>query len=205
VDAYLEFLTPLDVRATDKTYEYPIGHHEIARAQFALGESGINAARRLAVIHPGGKLHVNSRRWPAEYFARVCEYLYNEGFEVVLTGDHSDGPVCAEVARACQAEITSLAGALNFSESAALLSIADLVITNDTATLHLAEAAAAAQVVSIFGPTDPSLLAPVIRGTWSSDQICRARRAWAARSMQTLSVAGATSRKSASGKQRLIK
>jgi heptosyltransferase-2 len=103
---------------------------------------------------------VNSRRWPAEYFARVCEYLFNEGFEVVLTGDRDDVEVCAEVERACDAEIKSLTGALTFAESAALLSIADLVVTNDTATLHLAEAAAAARIVSIFGPTDPSLLAP---------------------------------------------
>jgi ADP-heptose:LPS heptosyltransferase len=160
VDTYLEFLKPLRVRTEDKTYEYPIGDLETARAKFVLRERGINATRRLAVIHPGGKLHVNSRRWPAEYFARVCEYLFNEGFEVVLTGDRDDVEVCAEVERACDAGIKSLTGALTFAESAALLSIADLVITNDTATLHLAEAAAAARIVSIFGPTDPSLLAP---------------------------------------------
>src|SRR6185503_5964729 len=44
--------------------------------------------------------------------------------------------------------------------TAALLSLCQLFITNDTSTLHLAEAVEVPRVISIFGPTDPALLAP---------------------------------------------
>jgi len=160
VDTYVEFLKPLGITTAQHEYEYPVTNADIARANLVLRQHDVDQTRRLAVIHPGGKLHVNSRRWPAEYFARVCEFLFSEGFEVVLTGDRDDAAACEEVARSGEAQISSLGGELTFSESAALLSLADLVITNDTATLHLAEAAGSARVVSIFGPTDPSLLAP---------------------------------------------
>ncbi|HXT63749.1 MAG TPA: glycosyltransferase family 9 protein [Pyrinomonadaceae bacterium] len=159
-DAYLKFLKPLGIAASDDAYEFAISKDDLARIKLVLREHAVDETRRLAVIQPGGKLHVNSRRWPAEYFARVCEFLFEEGFEVVLTGDHDDATVCAEVAHGCQTEVTSLSGALTFPQTAALLSLADLAITNDTATLHLAEAAGTPRIVSIFGPTDPSLLAP---------------------------------------------
>lgn len=160
VDTYFDLLKPLGIPAASKSYEYPISNEDVENVKLAMRDHGINGSRRLVVIHPGGKLHVNSRRWPAEYFARVCDFLAADGFEVVLTGDREDISVCDEVRDKTRQEIPSIAGALTFSETAALLSFADLVVTNDTATLHLAEAVQAQRVVSIFGPTDPALLAP---------------------------------------------
>jgi ADP-heptose:LPS heptosyltransferase len=158
--AYLQLLQPLGIAAGKPDYEFPIQQNDLETVKHALRTSAIDARRPLAVIHPGGKMHVNSRRWPVEYFARVCEFLSGEGFEVVLTGDDDDTDVCAEIAPARGSKVKSLAGRLSFAESAALLSLAQLCITNDTSTLHLAEAVAVPRVISIFGPTDPDLLVP---------------------------------------------
>jgi len=160
VESYFDFLKPLGITNAQLSYEYPVSARDVQRVHQLLIERKINRSRQLAVIHPGGKLHVNSRRWPAEYFAQICDFLFSEGFEVVLTGDHDDTAVCEEVARLSNHQPDTMAGRLTFSESAALLSLADLVVTNDTATLHLAEAAGVPRVISIFGPTDPTLLAP---------------------------------------------
>jgi ADP-heptose:LPS heptosyltransferase len=160
VDEYLELLFALGITNADTTYEYPVIPSDAENLETVLNERGIDQNRPLAVIHPGGKLHVNSRRWPAGYFARVCDFLSSHGFQVVLTGDQNDATVCDEVLRLAGRQIVSIAGSLTFSQSAALLKLADLVITNDTATLHLAEAIAVPRVISIFGPTDPSLLVP---------------------------------------------
>jgi ADP-heptose:LPS heptosyltransferase len=160
VDEYLDLLMALGIKNADTTYEYPVTSSDAENVETVLDDRGIDQNRPLAVIHPGGKLHINSRRWPAEYFARICDFLFSEGFQVVLTGDQNDMPVCDEVLRLSQQQLISIAGRLTFSQSAALLKLADLVITNDTATLHLAEAVAAPRVISIFGPTDASLLVP---------------------------------------------
>ena len=160
VESYFNFLKPLGITNAQQAYEYPVSARDNQSARELLLDRGIARSRQLAVIHPGGKLHVNSRRWPAEYFAQVCDFLFSEGFEVVLTGDRDDAAVCEEVARWSNHQAKIIAGRLTFSESAALLSLADLVVTNDTATLHLAGAVGVPRVISIFGPTDPSLLVP---------------------------------------------
>jgi len=160
VDEYLDLLIALGITNADTAYEYPVTPSDAEFVEAVLDERGIEQNRPLAVIHPGGKLHVNSRRWPAEYFAHVCDFLCSEGFQVFLTGDQDDAAVCDEILRLSRQQLVSIAGLLTFSQSAALLNLADLVVTNDTATLHLAEAIAVPRVVSIFGPTDPSLLVP---------------------------------------------
>jgi len=159
--AYLKFLEPLGISAGRRAYEYPVRKDDLDIVKLALQREGVDTSRPLVVIHPGGKIHVNSRRWPAEYFARVCEFLsVNEGFEIVLTGDGDDVAVCQQIASSLGKKTKSLAGRFTFAETAALLSLCQLCITNDTSTLHLAEAAQVPRVISIFGPTDADILAP---------------------------------------------
>jgi ADP-heptose:LPS heptosyltransferase len=159
--AYLNFLKPLGVSAGNSTYEFPVRKNDLDTVKLALRRENVDSSRPIAVIHPGGKIHINSRRWPAEYYARVCEFLSSsEGFEIVLTGDDDDTDVCDQIARSLGTRVKSIAGRLTFSETAALLSLCQLCITNDTSTLHLAEAAQVARVISIFGPTDADILVP---------------------------------------------
>ena len=159
--AYLSFLKPLEISPESGSYEFPVNRNELQTVKLALRREKVDTSKPLAVIHPGGKVHINSRRWPADYYARVCDFLSSsEGFEVVLTGDRDDEAVCDEIVRRLGTKVKSIAGRLTFSETAALLSSCQLCITNDTATLHLAEAVRVPRVVSIFGPTDPDLLAP---------------------------------------------
>jgi ADP-heptose:LPS heptosyltransferase len=159
--AYLSFLKPLGISAESFAYQFTVSRNDLKAVKLALRSEKVDPSKPLAVIHPGGKMHINSRRWPAEYYARVCDFLVSsEGFEVVLTGDQNDEAVCAEIARRPGTKVKTIAGRLSFSETAALLSSCRLCITNDTATLHLAEAVRVPRVVSIFGPTDPDLLAP---------------------------------------------
>lgn len=159
--AYLSFLGSLDISFANCSYEFPVGKDELQTVQLALQREKVDNSKPLAVIHPGGKVLINSRRWPAEYYARVAEFLSaSEGFEVILTGDRDDAALCSQILRTVGTRGKSLAGSLSFAETAALLSGCQLCITNDTATLHLAEAVQVPRVISIFGPTDPHLLAP---------------------------------------------
>src|SRR6266404_9132901 len=159
--AYLKFLEPLGIPAASRAYEFPVRKNDLDIVKLALRRENVDTSKPLAVIHPGGKVHINSRRWPAEYFARVCEFLsVNEGFEIVLTGDDDDVGVCEQITNSLGTKVKSIAGRLTFTETAALLSMCQLCITNDTSTLHLAEAVLVDRVIAIFGPTDPDILAP---------------------------------------------
>jgi heptosyltransferase-2 len=160
VTAYLSFLKPLGLSSPNNDYEFPVREIDLDRVKLTLRREKINLSKPLAVLNPGGKIHINSRRWPAKYYAQVSSFLSREaGFQVVLTGDREDREVCDEIAQSQTGAVVSTAGRFSFAETAALLSLSQLCITNDTSTLHLAEAVKVPRVVSIFGPTDPDLLA----------------------------------------------
>ncbi len=158
--AYLQLVEPLGAVDVSSGYEFPVAQSDVESVKLLLRSEKVNSRRQLAVIQPGGKMHINSRRWPAEYFASVCDFLSQEGFAIVLAGDKDDVDVCDQISRMSEVKTKSLAGRLTFTQTAALLSLSSLCITNDTSTLHLAEAVKVPRVISIFGPTDPDILAP---------------------------------------------
>jgi len=50
---------------------------------------------RYVCLHPGARL--SSRRWPPERFAKVGDWLAEQGFSVVLTGATAERDIAARV------------------------------------------------------------------------------------------------------------
>lgn len=90
-----------------------------------------------------------TKRWPgyAELIARLEH-------RIVIVGGPEDQTLAAELARTAPERVHVAAGALPLRASAALLARAALLVTNDSAPLHLASAVGT-RVVAIFGPTIP--------------------------------------------------
>jgi ADP-heptose:LPS heptosyltransferase len=110
--------------------------------------------RKIAVLHPGGKIHVNSRRWPEEHFVELGKFLVVNKFAVFISGEgQGDEEVCRYVSNGIGLNSINLCGKITFPDFAALLKLADLCITNDTSTVHLANAVKCKKIISIFGPT----------------------------------------------------
>ncbi|MDD3642310.1 MAG: glycosyltransferase family 9 protein [Candidatus Krumholzibacteria bacterium] len=105
--------------------------------------------RPVVALAPGARWP--AKRWPAERFAELAEILYRAGRGIVLVGGESDREVCAEVAAGVPGAL-DLCGRFGVMETAAALERADLLVTNDSAPLHLAEAVGT-PVVALFGPT----------------------------------------------------
>lgn len=113
------------------------------------------------VIAPGAA--DESKRWTPVGFAQVAEYLWERyAIPVVFVGDHQDSQVVALIIKELKATAVDLSGQLNLVQLAQLLQGARLVISNDSAPMHLASYADV-PVVALFGPTDP-----VRYGPWSS-------------------------------------
>jgi ADP-heptose:LPS heptosyltransferase len=110
--------------------------------------------RKIAVLHPGGKIHVNSRRWPKEHFVELGKFLVVNKFAVFISGEgQGDEEVCHYVANGIGPNSINLCDKITFPDFAALLKLANLCITNDTSTVHLANAVKCKKIISIFGPT----------------------------------------------------
>ncbi|HTL48237.1 MAG TPA: glycosyltransferase family 9 protein [Verrucomicrobiae bacterium] len=95
------------------------------------------------------------KRWPVEHYREVLENLVSRYREpVVLIGDARERemvqPLCREGGR-----IFNAAGVTTLRETAALISRASLLLTNDSAAMHIGHELRR-PVVAVFGPTDPA-------------------------------------------------
>lgn len=118
----------------------------------SLLELGVNGGA-FVVLHPGAG--ARSRRYPADGFAEVGRYLAGEaGLPVIFTGDETEGPLIEAVRQRMGARSHTLAGRLRLDELAALLSMAALLVSNNTGPAHIA-AAVGTPVVSLYALTNP--------------------------------------------------
>jgi len=98
-----------------------------------------------------------TKRWP--YYDQLAAQLALQS-SLVTIGSAEDRPLCEQVlagtsGRSGAFPVANAAGALSLLESTALLARARLLVTNDSAPLHLATAVDT-PVMAIFGPTVPA-------------------------------------------------
>ncbi|MBI3252959.1 MAG: lipopolysaccharide heptosyltransferase II [Candidatus Omnitrophica bacterium] len=125
-------------------------------------EASAKEGRLLVVAAVGSKSDI--KKWPAEYYAELLDRLaIEDGCRVVLVGDQNDRADAEKVKRLMKTEPLDLCGRTTFEELKNLIAGAALVVTNDSAPLHIADALGV-PVLAIFGPTDPRKYGPR-RGT----------------------------------------
>ncbi|MBK8945504.1 MAG: lipopolysaccharide heptosyltransferase II [Ignavibacteriae bacterium] len=93
-----------------------------------------------------------TKQWPKEYFKELIKLLSNHNLEIFLIGGKEDKLLCNEIAEINAAKIKNLAGELSLLESAALIKNMNLILSNDSAPMHIANAVKT-DVIAIFGPT----------------------------------------------------
>ncbi len=132
------------------------------RIKKLLKEAGIDERNRYICISTGAKSHI--KRWPKDRFLELCETLTSKlGIPIVLIGDERDkeitGEITREITSKARCRISDFAGRTTLTELAALLKSSSLLITNDSAPMHIA-GAVNIPVIAIFGPTDPLKYGP---------------------------------------------
>lgn len=128
-------------------------------ARALLRERGASLARPVVALCPGST-NSRAKRWPAERFAALADMLVEEASaDLVLIGARSERDVSEDVARRMKSRPLVLTGETELSLTAAILSVADLLVTNDTGPAHLADAVGCPTIV-VFGPTDPVTTRP---------------------------------------------
>lgn len=118
------------------------------------------ARRQLKAINPKGQTLIGlapgsiwkTKRWPKENFIALIKRLQNHPLSFFLIGGPSDRDLCSEIEQTAGGNLINTAGRLPVPASAALISKLNLLVTNDSAPLHLANAVKT-DVLAIFGPT----------------------------------------------------
>lgn len=109
----------------------------------------------LIALFPGA--NAPARRWPAERFGEAARALVAAGRRVVVLGGPAERDLTSRVASA-EVGALDLGGETDLVDLAAILSLCDLVVTNDTGPMHLA-GAVGTPTVSLWGSSDPTEVA----------------------------------------------
>jgi lipopolysaccharide heptosyltransferase I len=155
VDRYLWLGPMLGLDDGPPDMRVPVPAEAKARVAALLQGQGI-AAGPLAVLVPGTLWE--TKHWHVEGFAQVGRHLLHTGRSVVLAGSAAEGERCRAVAARCPGA-RDLSGRTTLSDLAALMDRAEVCVTNDSGSMHLA-VALGRPVVSVFGPTDPVWIGP---------------------------------------------
>ncbi len=108
---------------------------------------------QLVAVAPGSVW--NTKRWLKERFVELTRFLVTSHFRVVLIGGEEDNLLCEEIASAVSSiNVLNTTGRLSLLQSAELLRRCSVLISNDSASMHLA-VAMRTPVVAIFGATVP--------------------------------------------------
>jgi lipopolysaccharide heptosyltransferase I len=155
VDRYLWLAPILGLDDGPPDFHVPIPPRSTAGIEALLTEHGLRE-QPLAVLVPGTIWP--TKHWHIEGFAAVARHLRTIGWAVALAGSAAERERCRTV-RNLAPSVVDLSGRTTLSELAALLHRAELCVTNDSGSMHLA-VALDRPVVSVFGPTDPLWIGP---------------------------------------------
>ncbi len=149
VDQYLALLAAIGVAPPGRgAFDLPYDAAAAARIEETFAAAGLKNGDRIVVLNPGAARP--EKRWPVERFAELAAGVVREGVGRVVVlwgpGEVADARAIAERGGGVLAPPTDLAGLTS------VLRRASVVVSGDTAPLHLA-AALGVPCVGLFGPT----------------------------------------------------
>jgi heptosyltransferase-2 len=122
----------------------------------------LTRVKPVAVLCPGAE-YGPAKRWPAEHFADVARRFVADGYAVWIVGSPNDRTPAAALIAALGttgAAVRDLTGRTDLGTAIDLMSIASIVISNDSGLMHAA-AAVRAPLVALFGSSSPAYTPPL--------------------------------------------
>lgn len=103
-----------------------------------------------------------AKRWPAAYYATVAKQKMSEGWTVWILGGMKDKPIAEEIQASIQQSAYDFTGKTGLSEAIDLLSLSDVIVSNDSGLMHIG-AALAKPLVVIYGSSTPNFTPPLTK------------------------------------------
>jgi heptosyltransferase-2 len=154
IDRNLSLLAPLSLRINKNELPrlYPSAE-DTQVVDSVLDSFGLNKGIHILTVAPGTIW--NTKRWPADRFAVICKQLSFKCSAVLLIGGKEDSALCEEIAGMSNAKnVFNVAGKFSLLQSAELIKRSNVLVSNDSAPMHIA-VAVGTPVVALFGATVP--------------------------------------------------
>jgi heptosyltransferase-2 len=159
VHYYLDLLSGLGLKEFPEEPYLSVDQREKAETEEWLGSQKIPIRKPLIIINPGA-YYGSAKRWPAEKYAELASLLQSRmRAQIIITGSAEETHL-AEAISSCVSEGSYiLTGKTTLPRLTSLLSLSDLLVTNDSGPMHLANMLKV-PLVALFGPTEPARTGP---------------------------------------------
>lgn len=149
----LELVASVGCTTASAGLSFAVRDTDLAAVRERLAALRINPDRQWVLLHPGAS--APSRRYPPEHWSAMMRLLETRtGLPMVLTGDKSEQTLIDSIIGASGTAAVSLAGMLDLGELGAAISMAGLVICNNSGPAHLS-AAVGTPLVDLYALTNP--------------------------------------------------
>jgi predicted lipopolysaccharide heptosyltransferase III len=155
----LALLAPLGIHAASSVPQLDLPRAAVEKADQLRRNCEIR--RPYVILHPGSARA--EKLWdPARWAETANHFAQNDEIDLVLTSGRSadERAHVAKITKAIRHKIIDLSGKTDLLTLAALIGQAELLVTVDSAPVHLAAATNTPQVI-LFGPTNPFHWRPI--------------------------------------------
>jgi ADP-heptose:LPS heptosyltransferase len=150
-DRYLSTLEGIGIPVCVRYPSIDLHPDEVKRAAEFLKGRGVRDPGRFAALAPGAKWP--GKEWTRQGFTELAGLLSErKGLQTVIVGDAADTPVAGEIVSAATGPAVDITGRTDLRRLAAVLSLAQVCVGNDSGPGHMSAAVNTATVV-LFGPT----------------------------------------------------
>lgn len=157
VDRYLFVADRLHLATGPPRFE--LGVDDDARREMLTRFDGSEHAGR-PLVAMAASTQWPTKEWPAKRFAEVADGLISTfNARIVLVGTRDERARADSVRYHMRGDAANIAGETTLTELVALIDHADLLVTNDSGPMHIADAVGT-PLVAVFGPTDPIRTGP---------------------------------------------
>lgn len=119
----------------------------------------VDKQRPILALAPGAEFGP-AKRWPVEHYAALANHWLNHGWQVWLFGSPKEQSLTEAIQQLTQRRCTDLAGKIELGEAIDLLSLATVVVSNDSGLMHIAAALQRPQI-AMYGSTSPHFTPPL--------------------------------------------
>ncbi len=147
----------------------PLRNHEHIHPKLVVDETEVSKALSkfnldknsgpILALCPGAEFGP-AKRWPDAHYAEVAQQKQKEGWQVWLFGSPKDKSVSDAINQATNNQCHDLTGNTSLAEAIDLLSLANMVVSNDSGLMHIA-AALNRNLVVVYGSTSPKFTPPL--------------------------------------------
>jgi ADP-heptose:LPS heptosyltransferase len=149
----LKLLEAIGIYSEDKRLCLSYSDMDWNNASKKMIDTGIDIDKKWILIHPG--VSEAKREYPVELWIETIKLLQSQqASQIVITGAEADIKIATAIQQSTGQNVFSLAGLLNVGEFISVVSQSCVVVSVNTATVHIA-AAMQTPVVVLYAQTNP--------------------------------------------------